>query len=294
MYCCHCGKEREENEKELCKNCGIPFSDERAIRYCEHCGGHITENAEVCVNCGSNLLIPLLKDTSYKCNDIKGTANKLVNNRNVNKKIIYGVFYLLPFIVIMVLAGNILSLDTTISTTLTKFIAYLLECLIIAIFGGYILLKVVEVIKTGKAKWNFTINIKLSIGLFLVTFIAGGINILLTLFVQPDISLLTAGNALFLGLLRLVILLILGCVQLFFFIGFYIYVSRNLKLSKSIKLGWKYGLQNLGKIIILGLSFIPLFLLCSITFGILLIWKGFYIATTGGLLIEKILQDNNI
>ncbi|WP_297635341.1 zinc ribbon domain-containing protein [uncultured Clostridium sp.] len=294
MYCCHCGKERDKDEKELCKDCGVAFSDERAIRFCEHCGSHISENAEVCVNCGSNLLIPLLKDTSYKCNDIKAVSNRLVNNKNVNKKIIYGVFYLLPFVVIMVLASNILTLDKIIDSPLSKFIGYLLECFIAAIFGGYVLLKVVEVIKTGKAKWNFTININLSIGLFLVTFISGGITMLFTLFVQPDISLLTAGGTLFVGLLNLVVLIILGCVQLFFLIGFYIYVSRNLELGKSIKLGWKYGLQNLGKIIILGLSFIPLFLLCSITFGILLIWKGFYIVTTGGLLIEKILQDNNI
>lgn len=294
MYCNHCGKERSTNEKNLCENCGVSFSDTRAIRFCEHCGCHISEDDELCVNCGSNLLIPLLKDTSYKCSDIKAISNRLVNNKNVNKKIIYGVFYLLPLIVVLFLASNIFALDTAISKTLTKFIAYLLECVITAIFGGYILLKVVEVIKTGKAKWTFTININLSIGLFLVTFISGGINLLFTLFVQPDISLLTAGGTLFVGLLGLVISIILGCIQLFFFIGFYIYVSRNLELGKSIKLGWKYGIQNIGKIIILGLSFIPLFLLCSITFSILLIWKGFYIATTGGLLIEKILQDDNI
>lgn len=292
MYCCHCGKERDLNEKDICTSCGVPFSDERAIRFCEHCGNHISEDTEVCSNCGSNLLVPILKDTSYKCSAIKAISSELVNNKNVNKKLIYGVFYLLPSLIISGIVSSLLHIFASSSTSLL--ISYVLTCIVSAIFGSYILLKVVEVIKTGKAKWNFKIHTTLNISMFVLSFVIGGINLLLSLFLTPNIQLLSTGNLLFFELINIIILIIFCFIYWFFFFGLYIYESRNFPLMESIKLGFKYGFKSLDKLIVLGVSFIPLFLLCCITFGILFIWKGFYIVTTGGLLMEKVLQDNNI
>ena len=292
MYCCHCGKERVEGKTDVCQGCGVPFSDNRAVRFCEHCGNHIIEGAEVCVNCGSNLLVPLLKDTSYKCSDMKAAAERLVNNRNVDKKMIYGLFYLLPLCVVMLIIGNITSMNHNFIQG--KIMGYIVGTIVTAVCGGYVLLKTVEVIKTGKAKWTFKFDAKLSLAMLIVALVVGGINLLFTLLVKPDINLLHANNALLIELINFILLIVMAFVQWFFFFSFYIYLTRKLPMGESIKLGWKYGFKNLGRIILLGLSFIPLFILCCITFGILFIWKGFYISTTASILMEKVLQDNNI
>jgi uncharacterized RDD family membrane protein YckC/ribosomal protein L40E len=52
MFCRNCGKEVSE-QAEICINCGVkPLN---GARFCQNCGAEVNPNAEICIKCGVKL-----------------------------------------------------------------------------------------------------------------------------------------------------------------------------------------------------------------------------------------------
>lgn len=97
------------------------------------------------------------------------------------------------------------------------------------------------------------------------------------------------------GFIKFLIFVLSLIITYLFAIFMQIMVIDNLKRDGIIEYGIVLSttIRAIPKIIILELSFIPLYLLIGITFGILMFWKATYMQTTCMLLLSKIYDENN-
>lgn len=115
---------------------------------------------------------------------------------------------------------------------------------------------------------------------------------LISAFIVKEVSISKNMSDILLGLILALVGFIISLIFSIFMEVMVIDSVKNegrINYSKDIIV----AIKAIPKVIILNISFIPLYLLIGITFGILMFWKVTYMETSCVLLISKIYDENN-
>ena len=290
MYCKNCGKLL--NDKAIiCTSCNTKVGD--GNQYCAECGEEVkNKDLPYCLNCGCPLNLSLnsksVKDCSTK--ELKDESKKIISNPAVHAKSVFVVAFAIPF-GIFYLIYKYLLYEQIMVKPVTGFILGV----IFAIPFSYICYNLICRTKDGfdnkKVDIKFEFNAKQWLPIFIVMALQYGIlgvTQALNFTIKVD-SLLGISTPLMVivPLVELAVLLLLIPLD----IVYYVSVNRNKGAIGTIIYSYKIGFRYYWQILKLELSFIPLMLLIGITFGILLIWKGYYLYLTNYNLAHKLVEE---
>lgn len=212
-----------------------------------------------------------MNENHIKIRPLKSYSKQLVKQKTVNKNSIYFLNIFLPLFV----GGIILALlSTIIPITFTATILYVIELLCYSAFT----LSVSTIIKTNECKAKFILNRDLFSVFALISLVSS----VLTMFLSANFFTL-----IFCGILNIGLIII--SLPVIFLVGL-----RDYPFVIAVREGVKLGHEYFWPILKLTLSFIPMFILGILTFGILFIFQGTYIFTSYGILCAVIFERKRL
>lgn len=203
----------------------------------------------------------------------KAIAREIVNKKDVDKKSLYTIAYILP---VWIISGILMGISVFMKNDVVALILGIILGIIVSAFTLSFIIKIHSAMFTGRAKFGLVFDKDKWMPIVLITVIMDGINLLT----------IVMGTGIIKALLGLVTF-ILGVICI---MVYYVAVAREYRGMEAFTIGIKLGFKYFFRLLLLMLSFIPLSLLIGITFGIVGIWKGMYIQTTYCVLCEKILR----
>ena len=208
---------------------------------------------------------------NFKISLQKAEAREIVKKKGVRKNLIALNFMFAPLLI----SSIVLTLLTSIipvTFVLTIFMIIQLICYSTFTYAS------AKIINNGDGKPKFEFHSQLfSVFIFIDLVLS-----LISMFV---------GGSLFGVLLSFVlsILFMIVCIPIIF-----LSALRNYPMLLAIQKGFILGNEYFWPLLKMVISFIPLFILISITFGIVFIFKGTYIVTSFGILCRDIFQKENL
>ena len=208
------------------------------------------------------------KDKRFKTLAIKAEARELVNRRGVYKNSMVFFLLFLPLFILNIFSRYV---GVYIPGAFMGVISFVVELVCWSAF----ILSVGNLVNHIGGKPKF----KLHNGLY-------SIFILIVLGIQV-LAQFTLGSLFGMVFFLIVsVLFLVVCIPIIFLAAI-----RNYPLQLAVREGFKLGNQYFWPILKMFISFIPLLILCGITFGIVFIFKGTYIATSFGILSRNIFED---
>lgn len=300
MYCKHCGSRIDNDKAEVCIKCGVKIDSLDPPNYCPNCGTTLeSTDEEICHSCGNPVssTISAIKNCGWKTGELKSVTEFIINRDSVDRKLGFFLLMMLPTIVIACILSYIFPAynELHVFSVMNSIVQPIISMLIISFFTVAFYNFVWKAISTGRAEVSFKFNKTLYLYLILLSILNTIIDTFFNFFHGLIVSNTLSGKDVLTGLiLSLIHLIIIVIIMIITLPILYLIVSRNYSLGKAIKVGIKLGFKYFWKFFILILSFIPLLLLCGITFGILLIFKGTYFYATQFVLLEKICIEENL
>lgn len=290
MYCRNCGKLL--NDKAIiCTDCNTKVGDGNS--YCGECGEEIKNpDLPYCLNCGCPVKPSInskpIKDCSTK--ELKDESKKIIMNPAVHAKSVFVVAFAIPFGIFYFIYKYLLYEQMMIEPV-TGFIFGV----IFALPFSYICYNLACRTKDGfdgkKVDIKFQFNAKQWLPIFIVMALQYGIvgvTQALSFTARVD-SLLGISTPLtiILPLINIAVILLLIPINVIYYVS----LNRDKGVIGTIVYSYKIGFKYYWQILKLELSFIPLMLLIGITFGILIIWKGYYLYLTNYNLAHKLVEE---
>lgn len=290
MYCKNCGKLL--NDKAImCTDCNTKVGD--GSNYCGECGEEIKNtDLSYCSKCGCSINLSInsksIKDCSTK--ELKDESKKIITNPAVHAKSVFVVAFAIPFGIFYFIYRYLLYKQMVVEPV-TGFILGV----IFAIPFSYVSYNLACRTKDGfdgkKVDIKFEFNVKQWLPIFIVIALQYGIvgvTQALDFTVRVD-SLLGIPTPLtvILPLIDIAVMLLILPLN----VVYYVSLNRNKGVIGTIVYSYKVGFKYYWQILKLELSFIPLLFLIGITFGILFIWKGYYMYLTNYNLAHKLVEE---
>ena len=208
---------------------------------------------------------------NFKISVRKAEAKKIVKQKGVRKNLIALKLMFVPLLVASIVM-TVLTLIIPASFTLTILMIIQLLCYSAFTYAS------AKIINSGDGSAKFEFHSQLfSVFIF--------IDLVLSV-----ISMVT-GNSLF-GIIFGIVLSILFMIVSIPII--FLSALRNYPMMPAISKGFILGNEYFWPLLKMVISFIPLFILCSITFGIVFIFKGTYMVTSFGVLCRDIFEKESL